>query len=350
MPHSKHLITGAVGLAMLAAPLGAGLAFADGPSTTPTPAPSTTATPSGPASTGTASTPAGPSSATTGPSTPSADPSTTAPDGSSSPSAPTTSAPTTPAPSVSTPAPSPSDPSSSPVELATPVVTVTPSEGDTGMTVTFKVTGCDAPATGIELAVLGPDGQDWNDAVVTRSTGSSATRTLTAKTPGWYSGVAVCTTADGHGQESEQADTIAFPTGINFSKDSWSQGEKLTLTTYGFEDGEPVTVTVTRKSGGSKSWTLTAGASGEARQNVFSDVVLPYLGNGSYTITIKGSTYTRTSSFYWGAPDGKNPGGGQAKPRPVESSAPAPQTPVQQAPVQQVQADQGRPGLPSTGV
>ncbi|MDN6657885.1 MAG: hypothetical protein L0L18_02495, partial [Acidipropionibacterium jensenii] len=223
-------------------------------------------------------------------------------------------------------------------------VVASPAEGDAPMTITFTVTGCQTPATGIELAVLGPEADDWDDADVTDFTTASATTTVTARTPGWYSAVAVCVIGDEyHGDESEQADVLAFPTGIGFSRSSWHRNDRITLTSYGFTDGERVTFTVSRAGGGSRSWTTTATATGDARRNVFPDVTLPYLGGGSYTSTIKGSTYTRTAGFSWAESDSAGPGGASAPTRPVAPIS----TVTTSAP--QSSGTGGRPGLPSTG-
>ncbi|WP_161626000.1 hypothetical protein [Acidipropionibacterium jensenii] len=343
-------MSGSLCLAMLTGPLGASLAMADDPAAGATSS-QTSATPSagGDGSGSAPSAGAGQSAGTTSAPASPADPASPTDSAGSADPTPTgsPSGATDPSGSASIPADSDDptdDPSDEGLDLPTPTVVASPAEGDAPMTITFTVTGCQTPATGIELAVLGPEADDWDDADVTDFTTASATTTVTARTPGWYSAVAVCVIGDEyHGDESEQADVLAFPTGIGFSRSSWHRNDRITLTSYGFTDGERVTFTVSRAGGGSRSWTTTATATGDARRNVFPDVTLPYLGGGSYTITIKGSTYTRTAGFSWAESDSAGPGGASAPTRPV-----APISTVTTS-TPQSSGTGGRPGLPSTG-
>lgn len=219
---------------------------------------------------------------------------------------------------------------------AKPVVTT--SNVDAGKTVTFKASGCSDVdgATGTIVGIWTPDQADSDGPkteVKLDAAGGSATYKTTE--PGFYSAIAKCVNEAGESLAvSEQADAFAYPTTIGFSKDSWTEGDPLDLTTFGFTQGEKVTVTMTFNKTGKSYWntSLTASVADEATvKNVFKSVVLPNTGpQGNYTLTFTGANgLVRTGQFYWGKPDAPAP-----TPTPSKSSTATPD----------------RPGLPSTGV
>ncbi|AMS05099.1 hypothetical protein DUY81_05710 [Acidipropionibacterium acidipropionici] len=205
---------------------------------------------------------------------------------------------------------------------------------DVGQSVTIKVSGCTAPADGILLRVQDANGKRTDYKIASLS-GSQTVKTGVA---GWYAAQVVCTTK---GQQvsdpSNKASFFAYPKGIDFSPTSWTQGQALTLTTYGFQAGESVRIKVVHQKTGKVYWNTarTASASGDERKNVFSNVVLPTGPAGNYDITMTGSQSgkVRSSVFYWQSPDSDGNGGGKPGTNP---KAPA--------------HNGDRPGLPSTGV
>ncbi|MDN6478870.1 hypothetical protein [Corynebacterium variabile] len=195
--------------------------------------------------------------------------------------------------------------------------------------------GC-GPEGNVKLAVLTP-GKSWSDATEYDLKGDGS-KTVATKAGGWYSAVAFCVAPDGSSSpDSKQVNAIAFPTGIDFSPTSWTQGQALTLTTYGFQAGESVQIRVVHQKTGKVYWNVarTASASGDEWKNVFSNVVLPTGPAGNYDITMTGSQSgkVRSSVFYWQSPDSNGNGGGKPGTNP---KAPA--------------HNGDRPGLPSTGV
>lgn len=218
---------------------------------------------------------------------------------------------------------------------AKPVVTT--SNVDAGKTVSFKASGCAAvPDAENTVVMIWTPGQD-DDAdpkaeVKLPAAGGSATYKTTE--PGFYSAIAFCVNGETALANSEQADAFAYPTTIDFSKDSWTEGDPLDLTTYGFTQGEKITVTMTYDKTGKSYWntSLTASVADKGTMmNVFKSVVLPNTGpQGNYTLTFTGANgLVRTGQFYWGKPDAPAP-----TPTPSSSSTATPD----------------RPGLPSTGV
>ncbi len=219
---------------------------------------------------------------------------------------------------------------------AKPVVTT--SNVDAGKTVTFKASGCaaDSDVVNTIVAIWVPgQADDADPQTQVKLPAAGGTATFKTSDPGYYSAVALCADADENPvAASTQVDAFAYPTTIGFSKDSWTEGDPLDLTTYGFTQGEKVTVTMTFDKTGKSYWntSLTASVADEATvKNVFKSVVLPNTGpQGNYTLTFTGANgLVRTGQFYWGKPDAPAP-----TPTPSSSSTATPD----------------RPGLPSTGV
>lgn len=205
---------------------------------------------------------------------------------------------------------------------------------DVGGSVEIKVTGCTAPADGILLRVQDADGRRTDHPIAALS----GATTVRAGVAGWYAAQAICTTDGKQASDpSNSAAFFAYPKGIDFSPASWSQGQPLTLTTYGFQAGESVRLKVVHQKTGKVYWntTRTASASGDELTNVFSGIVLPTGPAGDYDITMTGSQSgkVRSAVFYWQSPDSNGEGGG--------GPATSPKAPAHNG---------DRPGLPSTGV
>lgn len=225
-----------------------------------------------------------------------------------------------------------------------PNPTVTTANVDAGQTVSFKASGCDDVAgaaktlVGIWVPGQGADAAPKAEVELAPEGGSATYRTTE---PGFYSAVALCVDNGGATvAASDQADAFAYPTEIGFDPTTWTEGDAITLSTFGFREDEQVAVTMTHDKTGKSYWntTLTASVSIDSDAkgmlaNEFKNVVLPNNGpEGDYTLVLKGADgLVRTGRFYWGSPDNDKP-----KPAPTPSTS-RPGTPE-------------HPGLPSTGV
>ncbi|MDO5082711.1 hypothetical protein EII34_04870 [Arachnia propionica] len=114
-------------------------------------------------------------------------------------------------------------------------------------------------------------------------------------------------------------DVTIKPTLLFFEPTSWRAGDQITITGYGFEPGESVSLNMVRDADGKSYWSAanvgTADANGVFTHKLVlkSDVPL-----GNYTLSAKGekSNLSLSRMFYWGRPDSDSKAPGKTAPAP----------------------------------
>ncbi|WP_203568642.1 hypothetical protein [Aestuariimicrobium ganziense] len=200
---------------------------------------------------------------------------------------------------------------------------VTATSVDVGQANTITITGCSDAAV-YSGAVVQIVRIEENDEVVpvqelpVATTGqASASVTWTAPQAGAYYLQATCLGYNGNEDSAAEAGFFVYPTSLFVEPSSWSAGDPVTVSAYGFTPGETVSLKMVDVSTGATVWSDAAVARANDDGTFSYELVLKSdVPEGSYYLIATGddSGKTRTLEFYWGSPDEDDNGGDSGGP------------------------------------